>query len=363
MTLKTHALFWSFVSLAFFVTLYLLKGILLPFVLAFIIAYFLEPVMTCLSRKGVNRSVAAFGILFVFFAAVGALLLALLPIAYRELVTLSADIPKYSDTVFNLLDPTLQKFRNIIGQSTEVNIRELFMQHAGTAADVSKKFAGLLWAGGQAFANLIAAIVITPIVAYFVMKEWASITDWIEDLMPRDSKNTIMDLLEQINSKVSGFVRGQITVAAVLGIAYAIALSIAGLKYGVLIGLIAGLLSIIPMLGSTLGLLSGVLLAWLQTSDWTFMLIIAAIFLVGQIIEGNILTPRLIGGSVGMHPLWVFFALMAGGALFGIVGMLLAVPIAAIIGVLLAFGLTQYKASPYYKGKTKAKKKKAKKSA
>ena len=167
--------------------------------------------------------------------------------------------------------------------------------------------------------------------------------------MPRHSEGVIMGLLKQIDQKLSGFVRGQITVAVFLGVSYAIALSIAGLKYGILIGLTSGLLSVIPMVGSAIGLVVSVGVAWFQTGEISFVVIIAAIFIVGQLIEGNFLTPKLVGESVGMHPLWVFFALLAGGSLLGILGMFLAVPVAAVVGVLLSFALKKYKSSAYYK--------------
>ena len=156
--------------------------------------------------------------------------------------------------------------------------------------------------------------------------------------------------------KRQSFIRGQISVVFVLAALYALALSIAGLKYGFLIGLCAGLLCIIPMLGSIVGLFIAVIVAWFQAGDLTYMGMIAGIFVVGQIIEGYVLTPKLVGESIGLHPLWVFFAIMAGGSLLGIVGMLLAIPIAAIISVLLAFGLHQYKKSLYYKPKSATKK-------
>jgi predicted PurR-regulated permease PerM len=156
-------------------------------------------------------------------------------------------------------------------------------------------------------------------------------------------------MMRRIDQKLSGFVRGQITVALMLGTLYALALMIAGLNYGFLIGIISGVLSIIPLVGSTVGLLMAVLVAWFQTGgEWVFVGGIAAIFLVGQMIEGNILTPKLVGDSVGLHPLWVMFALMAGAALFGILGMLLAVPVAAIVGVLAGAGIAQYKSSALY---------------
>ena len=185
--------------------------------------------------------------------------------------------------------------------------------------------------------------------------------------MPRHHKDTITDLLKKIDVKLAGFVRGQVSVAVILGVVYAVALSVAGLKYGFLIGLCSGLLSIIPMVGSTLGFFVSVLVAWFQTGEISYTAIIGGIFLAGQIIEGNFLTPKLVGNSVGLHPLWVFFALLAGGSLFGILGMLLAVPVAASAGVLINFAIKRYKDSSYYKksgtSKSKSSKSKSKKSS
>ena len=186
-----------------------------------------------------------------------------------------------------------------------------------------------------------------------MMKEWDNLTAWVTGLMPQDHKETILDLLKKIDTKIAGFVRGQISIAVILAIAYAIALSIAGLKYGFLIGLVSGLISVIPLVGSTLGLIVSVAVAWFQSGDIMFVGIIGGIFIAGQLIEGNLLSPKIVGDSVGLHPLWVFFALMAGGALFGILGMLLAVPVAAVAGVLSSFALKQYKDSSFYKGKAK----------
>ena len=175
-------------------------------------------------------------------------------------------------------------------------------------------------------------------------------------------KETIEELLTKIDQKVSGFVRGQLTVAVILAVFYALACSLAGLKYGLVIGLLAGMLNIIPMLGSIVGFVLGTSVAYLQSGELMFTGIIAGIFLFGQIIEGNFLTPKLVGESVGLHPLWVFFSLMAGGALLGITGMLIAVPVVAICGVLIGFAIERYKESAFYLGGKAKRSKLAKKS-
>ncbi len=354
MTTQNHILFWSFVSLAFLGFVFVFKVMLLPFVLGAAVAYLLNPLVEKLGRLKIGRGLAALLILASFIIVVVGFFAATVPVLYSELVDFSEDLPGYMEHIWALIEPFSHQLQNLMGLQNGEDLKALLGEHAGTGLNVAKQLAGSLAAGGQAAMDMLSVIVFTPVVAYFMMKEWTHMAAWMEGLMPEHSQSTIKILLRDIDAKLSGFVRGQISVAVVLGIAYAAALSIAGLKYGALIGFSAGLLSIIPMVGSTLGLLVSVAVAWFQAGEWSFVAIIAGIFLVGQFIEGNVLTPKLVGGSVGLHPLWVFFALLAGGSLFGIVGMLLAVPVAAVIGVLLGFGLARYKASAYFKGKSKA---------
>ncbi|MCB9982565.1 MAG: AI-2E family transporter [Rhodospirillales bacterium] len=348
MSPRNHALFWSLAFAGFLGFVYIFKAVLLPFVLGIAIAYLLNPLVNGLRKIKLARGPAAMFILLVFFVFVGAFLALLLPVLYKQGLQLAEDMPGYINSVLACLEPHIQRVSGILGQENGTDLKALLSNHSGSVASVAKQLLQSLAAGGQAALDMISVLVFTPIVAYFMMKEWPHITAWVEDILPQAQKNTIKDLLGQIDVKISGFVRGQISVAVILGIAYAIALTIAGLKYGFLIGLGAGLLSIIPMVGSTLGLVVSVAVAWFQSGDLMFVAIIAGIFFAGQLIEGNILSPKIVGDSVGLHPLWVFFALLAGGSLFGILGMLLAVPVAAVAGVLLAFAITQYKASPYY---------------
>lgn len=355
MTARNHFIFWSATSVLFLLFIYVFKAVLLPFVLGLAIAYLLNPLVNRLGKIGLARGAASLSILGIFLLCLIVFIAAFGPLAYRELLQFLDDLPGYVDHIWGVVQPLSKKVQGFTGASDVDGIKDLLKDHIGTAVNIGKKLAGGLWSGGQALIGLFSVLVITPIVSYFMMKEWPNIAKWVDDLMPREQKQTITDLLEQIDKKLSGFIRGQISVALVLGIAYALALSLAGLKYGFLIGMFSGLLSIIPMVGSTLGLLISVLVAWVQAGEWSFVAIVAAIFLIGQFLEGNVLTPKLVGNSVGLHPLWVFFSLLAGGALFGILGMFLAVPVAAVIGVLAAFAIAQYKASAYYKGKTKTK--------
>lgn len=355
MTARKHMQFWSLAFAGFLAFVYIFKAVLLPFVLGMAIAYLLNPLVRHLGKAKIKRTPAALGILAIFFAVVAGFLALLTPVLYKQALQFADDLPRYMDALVAWVDPYSKQILALLGEENGTDLKALAANHASSAAGVAKHLFTSVAAGGQAVFDLISIFVLTPIVAYFMMKEWPNITKWGEDLLPRANRTTILDLLKQIDQKLSGFVRGQVSVAFILAVIYAVALSIAGLKYGFLIGLVSGFLSIIPMVGSAIGLVVSVAVAWFQMHDLMFVAMIAAIFLGGQLLEGNVLSPKIVGESVGLHPLWVFFALLAGGSLFGILGMLLAVPVAAVAGVLLAFAITQYKGSSYYTGAKKPK--------
>lgn len=360
---QTHLIFWSASALLFIGFVWLFKGVLTPFVLGIAIAYLLNPVVGALTKLKIPRLAAVIIILLSFLVfVVGVITLAAPPLA-REAATLAESFPAYIDRLIELLNPYFIMAQERFGGDYVENIQGFLKDNVGKIVQITGGVAGGLTNGGQAVIGFFTTMLLTPLVAFFMMQEWPNILKWANDLIPRKNEKTIKGLVQQMDFKVAGFVRGQITVAFFLGVIYAIALTIAGLNYGFLIGIGAGFLSIIPLVGSTLGLLVSVVVAWFQMGELSYVAIIAAIFFVGQIVEGNILTPKLVGDSVGLHPLWVLFALLAGGSLFGLVGMLLGVPVAAVIGVLLSFSITEYKNSALYASKPPAKKKAAKKSA
>ncbi len=362
MSIRNQAYFWlgAFILLGGF--LYLFNNVLLPFVLGAAIAYLLNPLVRAMSKLKIARGPASLMILSGFLFFISLVLLIISPLLYKQSVQLYEELPDYISRLAVMAEPLTYQLAEMMGQDTEsVDLGALFKdvvsKHWGaalsSAGGMASIVAGSVAASGQALIDLISVLVFMPLVAYFLMIEWPKIMKWGEDILPRDHKETILDLLSQINQKIAGFVRGQISVAFLLGIIYAVALTIAGLKYGFLIGLMAGLLSIIPMVGSLVGLVVSVVVAWFQSGELGYVALIGGIFLAGQILEGNVITPKLIGDSVGLHPLWIFFSLLAGGSLFGIVGMFLAVPVAASLGVLFAFALNLYKASIYYTGSGK----------
>jgi predicted PurR-regulated permease PerM len=352
LSVKTQMMFWSAAILLFTAFVWMFKSILTPFVLGIVIAYLLNPLVKRFSTKGIKRTTSTVIILSLFFIVLTTIIALVAPIVAKESAELIKQMPTYMEKFFALIQPYTTWFQERFGDGYVEDAKTFLKDNVSKILGVSGSVASKLAAGGQAVVGMATTFVLTPLVAFYMMKEWPAITDWVEDLIPRENEKMVQDLIKQIDIKLSGFIRGQLTVAFLLGLIYAVALSIAGLNYGFLIGITAGFLSIIPMVGSTVGLLVSVAVAWFQAGEINYVFIIAAIFVVGQIVEGNILSPKLLGDSVGLHPLWILFALMAGGSLFGILGMLLAVPVAAVIGVLASFAILQYKNSPLYRERT-----------
>jgi predicted PurR-regulated permease PerM len=344
-------IFWGIALSGFIFLIWLFKSMLLPFVLGGAIAYLLNPAVNRLVRMGLKRRVVVLGILGCFLILSAILLAIILPILAREAIGFIDAAPQYTQKIWSMLEPNIAWIQEKIGHRiTADQIQEAMKENIGKALQVGKGVLGGLTTGSLAIVDFFTTVLITPVVAYFLLKEWPRITTYVHDLMPVTHLQTISDLAGKIDQKISGFVRGQIMVCFCLGLVYAIALSIAGLNYGFLIGLGTGLLSIIPFVGSALGLVTSLIVAYLQSGgEWSFVGIIAAIFFVGQFIEGNFITPKLLGDSVGLHPLWIIFSLMAGGSLLGLLGMFLSIPVAASIGVIAGFLIERYKSSIYYR--------------
>lgn len=341
-------LFWSLPAIGAVLFIWLFQSILLPFVIGIAVAYLLNPCVNFLHQAGLSRGVAAVAILLWFLVFVGLCLALGIPVLIREANDFFHAAPGFLDRAWAAISPYVGPLPDTPATMEPQNLSGIISDNASSAAGFGKTIVQTLTAGGVFVTSLAATLILAPIAAYFMIKEWPSFTAWLEGLIPLRHRDTVMDLLRKMDRKIAGFVRGQLIVASVLAIGYAFALFAIGLNYGILIGLMAGILNIVPLLGSITGLIVGVSMAWLQTGDWQFAGLIALVFVVGQTTEGYVLTPKLVGETIGMHPLWVFFVILAGGTLAGIVGMLVAIPLAACIGVLLEFTIQQYKNGPYY---------------
>ncbi len=359
MTIRQQTLFWAGATLALFLLIALLREILLPFVVGAAIAYFLDPLADRLEKIGLSRLwatiliVLLFGLLFILGV------LFVLPLLLDQLIDLAHKLPGYFLSLRELAAGYMKEWfgeqwvEKQLGQ--DGSVKEL----AEKATEWIGKLLPTVLSGGLAIVNFLALVVITPVVTFYLLLDWDRMMGDISSWLPRDHAKTIHQIADDIDEVISGFVRGQITVLVILGVFYVLGLTLIGLNFGLLIGLGAGLVSFIPFVGAIVGLAVGGAVAVVQFwPEWHLVVAVLAVFLVGQVIEGNILSPMIVGDRVRLHPVWLMFALFVFGYLFGFVGMLLAVPAAAAIGVLVRFGLQVYLRSSLYKGAPKQPRKK-----
>jgi predicted PurR-regulated permease PerM len=343
-------LYWLGALAFLFVAFYLLSSILLPFVAGMAIAYFFDPAADKLEKWGCSRTVATCIITLLIVVLAFAVILLLFPLLQNQIVELISSLPAIGQFLWEQIQALLAIAQTKLPPEYAERLRTVIGEYVGGAVGSIGSVVARIVSGGLALFNLLSLIFITPIVAFYLLRDWDYMRVKVDDWLPRQHAATIRDLLRQIDRTISGFVRGQAMVCLILGAFYAIALSIAGLKFGLIVGLSAGLISFVPYLGAVSGFLIAIALAVSQFSEWIDIAIVAAIFIVGQAIEGNVLQPKLVGDRVGLHAVWIIFALLAGGALLGFVGLLLAIPLAAAIGVLIRFALSRYLASPLYRG-------------
>lgn len=346
--ISRNALFWLLVSILFGLTLWLLSDMLLPFVIGIALAYLLQPLCNALVRRGMSRTLAAFYILFGFLILTIALILLVAPVLSAQLQQLAAAIPGYIDSARAFIEPRLQAIMSHLSDEQTVKIRDAAQGYAGDVTAALGSVVERLWQGSQAIISFVSVLFITPIVAFYLLRDWTILVAKVDSWLPRAHAEVIRTQVRAIDKTLAGFIRGQATVCFLLGAYYSIALTAMEVKYGFVVGLVAGLLSFIPFVGSTFGLVAATALALLQFDSYTPVAIVVGIFMFAQFMEGNFITPKFVGESVGLHPVWIMFALMAGGSLLGFTGLLLAVPVAAVIGVLTRFGLSRYMASRYY---------------
>jgi predicted PurR-regulated permease PerM len=347
---ERQVVFWLAALAIFVLLLWLLSEILLPFVAGAAIAYLLTPVTDRLERLGVHRLAAALLIITLVVMAIVLLILLVAPILGGQLSSFIDNIPGYVTRLQSLLsDPSRPWIQKVLGAgfSADKSIGDLVTQGVGWLTTFLKS----LWSGGRALVSLFSLVVVTPVVAFYLIHDWHSMISTADSWVPLPQRETVRQLAREVDAAIAGFVRGQTAVCLILGSFYAVALTLSGLNFGLLIGLISGVITFIPYVGSMTGLMLALGVAVAQFwPEYSSILVVLGIFLVGQFLEGNLLAPKLVGESVGLHPVWLMFALLAFGYLFGFVGLLVAVPLAATIGVLLRFALQRYRESSLFTG-------------
>ncbi|UWQ17207.1 AI-2E family transporter [Jannaschia sp. M317] len=343
---RQQVTYWGLATAAFLVTLWYLGPILLPFIVGGAIAYMLDPLADRLEALGFRRVTATAVITVIAVTGLIVVVAFVIPLLVQQTTALVRAAPEY----FNALrDWLTTRFPDLVAEGGIIrtglaDLGEMIRSRGGELAQQ-------LVAGVFGVVNAVVFVVVVPVVAFYLLLDWDNMVARIDDLLPRDHVGTIRSIFRQIDATLASFVRGQGTVCLILGTFYSVALMLVGLQFGLVVGAIAGLVTFIPYVGALVGGGLAIGLALFQFwGDWTAIGLVAGIFVAGQFLEGNVLTPKLVGESVGLHPVWLLFALSAFGSIYGFVGMLVAVPVAAALGVVARFVVAEYKASLLYRG-------------
>lgn len=338
--------YWGLAALAIFALLFMLGDVILPFVLGGAIAYCLDPIADRLENLGFNRVWATVIITLVatIIFILGALLV--VPTLVKQTIGLVEIAPTFATNLQSFLT---ERFPSLLDENSQLS-----QSIRSVGATLQSKGGDLLNGALSQFAgvvNIIVLLVLVPVVTFYLLLDWDRMVSEVDSLLPRDHAPSIRKLASQIDRTMASFIRGQGTVCLILGTFYAAALMLIGLQFGLVVGATAGALTFIPYVGALVGGALAIGLAVFQFwGDWIWIAAVAGVFFLGQFLEGNILTPKLVGESVGLHPVWLIFALSAFGTAFGFVGMLVAVPLAASLGVLARFGIEHYKGGRLYRG-------------
>jgi predicted PurR-regulated permease PerM len=343
--------FWSLAIIITCVLLYLFREMLLPFVAGMAIAYFLDPATDKLESWKFPRGLAAATLIISFLGLIITVTALLAPVLKDQLLGFLERLPTYVDRGWSAAAPVIQQVMAAVPGEGTADVAQLA---AGSADYVVEWLGGMargLVEGAGAFFNVLALLMITPVVAFYLLRDWDRMVDKVTEWLPLRHAGAIREQMALVDDALAGFVRGQAMVCVILGTLYAIGWSLVGLEFGLVVGLMTGLMAFIPYAGAFMGFLIALGLGFGQFwPDVMSIVLIAAVFGVVQTLDGSFITPRLMGRSVGLHPVWILFALFAGGSLMGFVGVLIAVPSAAALGVLARFAVSRYLASPVFLG-------------
>ena len=343
---------WTAIGLGVLWLLWLLAPILTPFVVAAMLGWLGDPLVDRLQRSGRSRNTAVSLVFAAMILVLIIVLVILVPLIERQISTLIESMPHYRDWVIQTAIPWLEaRTRLEISNWLDFNhLVELVRSNWDRAGGVATTLLAYLSRSGFAILGLVANVVLLPVLTFFFLRDWDLLVARVTTLIPRDHLATVSKLARESSDVLGAFLRGQFLVMIILGVMYGLGLWGVGLDLGVLIGIIAGLLTFVPYLGPASGIILGCIAALVQYGDWEHIAGVLIVFGIGQVIESYWLTPKMVGDRIGLHPVAVIFAVLAGGQLFGFLGMLLALPVAAVTNVLLRYAEQRYTRSKLYAG-------------
>ncbi|WP_424981077.1 AI-2E family transporter [Maritalea sp. S77] len=353
MTLQNQIKTWLVILGVTILFLWVFRGILLPFIAGMVLAYMLDPAADFLERMKFSRLWATFVIMLFCVLIFIVAFLFLVPSILGQLLGLAKNLPGYVESLQDLASEYTPALREYLGEERIVEIENNISNILGQAVGFAVEVLTRVMQSGLAILNVVGLLIVTPVVAFYLLLDWDNMIKRGDELLPRAYRSEIREVFKEINEAMAGFVRGQSSVVLILAAFYATGLTLVGLNFGLAIGLAAGLFSFVPYVGFLIGFVLSIGVAIVQFwPDWTMIALVFGIFMFGQFIEGNILYPKLVGRSIGVHAVWLMFALFAFALLFGAVGVLLAVPLAAVTGVLVRYAVRKYMESSLYQAKT-----------
>ncbi|MEO6013778.1 MAG: AI-2E family transporter [Devosia sp.] len=351
MTLRTQVLIWVGFTAVVILAIWLFRPILLPFVVGIALAYILNPLVNIVQRTRIGRGWSTAVVLLGVLSAIVGIFFIITPLIASQVAGLVVRLPGYIVDLNELIRRLVPQLTEWLGPDRTAQLEASLTSFLGSGAEFVGNLATQLAQSGLTVLNTLAFIVLTPVVAFYLLLDWEGMVKGIDDLLPREHRREIRTVLDQIDRSMAGVIRGQGSVILVLMIYYATALTLTGLNFGLVIGLMTGLFSFIPFFGFLSGFALSMGIALVQFApNWGFVVIVFAVYMIGQFLEGNILYPKLVGQSININPVWLMFALFAFSFLFGFVGLLLAVPLAAITTTLIRYAIKRYKESALYRG-------------
>ena len=343
-----NLVFWLILFFVFAYFVYVLRSVLLPFVAGIVIGYLLDPWTSKMEKMGVNRTVAVILVLASVIIFIVPVLVLIFGVVQDEFSRFLENAPQYMTKVAAKIEPVLIDMQMRFPELQADKVKEYIAENMSGGLKIVGKIVKGVLANSFALINLLSLLLITPIVTFYMLRDWKHFVKKVDDLLPRRSKKSIRQQAKEIDRAIAGFIRGQLSVCFLLGAYYSLGLYLVGLEMGIFVGFLSGIISFIPYVGSITGFAVSVLLALAQFNSWTGVAGVVGVFLTGQFLEGNFLTPKLVGDKVGLHPVWIMFSLLAGGVLLGFLGLMIAIPLAAVIAILLKHAIEKYKKSSLY---------------
>lgn len=353
MSLRNQITIWLILLAATILGLWVFRGILLPFILGMALAYLLDPVADQLERWHFSRMWASIVILAIAITIFLTAFLLVVPLALQQALGLALKLPGYINQLQKLANERVPEIFSSLGEAQVVQFQNTLADLLNQGIGIVGGLLAQVMQSGLTLINALGVLIVTPVVAFYLLLDWDRLSKSFDELLPREYRAEIRGILGEIDQAMSGVIRGQGTIMVVLSLYYGVTLSFAGLNFGIAIGLTTGLLSFVPYVGFLTGFVLsmgvGIVQFW---PDGMMIAVILVIFIIGQFLEANVLYPNFVGSSIGVHPVWLMFALFAFGLIFGLIGIVLAVPMIAMTGVLVRYAVRKYKASVLYLGDT-----------